>query len=104
MLGHGRSRRGRSLVQSLSSLHPWSDALDLEFRDCVRAVIRGIGLARQAEAFDLRAIGDLTDHLREAIVVGCWWLLREIGLAAAIVAQLSFLDAFGDPDDQELGD
>jgi ubiquitin-protein ligase len=74
--------------------HPWSPLLDFEYRDCLRALRRGLGPAKQAQPFDLAAIASLTDeeakkyskngypaHLREVILVASWWLLREIELS-----------------------
>ena len=82
--------------------------LDLEYRDCLRALRRGLGPAKQAQPFDLTAIASLTDeqakscgrkgypaHLREVILVASWWLLRKIELSSVTLRQVSFLPGAG---------
>ena len=91
--------------------YEWSDALDLEQRDCIRAVLRGIGPAKQAAPFDLKAIGAVQaqavlglsapgfpELAKEAIIFASWWLLREIELAATTLAQITITM----PDESEL--
>ena len=86
----------------------WSEALELEFKDCLRAVRRGLGPPKQAEAFDLAKIGNLSDiqeltiykpghpcQVRDTILVASWWLLREIEVAAAFTSQLTFVPPIG---------
>ena len=82
--------------------HPWSEAHDLEMRDCMRAVTRGLGPARQAEPFDLKAVGEIDEESnlllplathpalpKQAVVFASWWLLREIELASIMVSQIT---------------
>jgi hypothetical protein len=96
--------------------YEWSESLRMEFTDCLRAVTRGLGPPRQAEPFDLVAVGALFDvdeafimekgfpaHIRDVILVGSWWLLREVELAAATLSQLSFAEDPGAKEGQECG-
>ena len=77
----------------------------MELVDCLRAVSRGLGPPRQAEPFDLAAVGNLyevdeaffrkrgyPEQVRDTVILGSWWMLREVELAAAALAQLSFSD------------
>ena len=68
---------------------PWS--LSTEMKDCIRSCTRGIGLATQAAPLSLTpatvAAASRPSALASgvhAILVGAWWLLREIELAGII--------------------
>lgn len=81
--------------------HPWNEQLVLELQECTRAVRRGIGPARQADALPLDAIGGIEgqDEAKDIAIVASWWMLREIELSAATVNQLTFEDPVeGDAD------
>ena len=88
---------------SVTPGHSWTDGLQVELSDAVRATTRGLGPAAQAEPFDMNMVaklaeddartdvgGDGPEHPRDAVLVASWWLLREIELSTATVGQTSF--------------
>ena len=73
---------------------PWDDQLALEFKDCCRAVKRGIGPPKGAAPFQLDDVVGLTVERRaelqkslviqdpvNTVIVASWWMLREVELA-----------------------
>ena len=71
----------------------WCDTLDLARQDALRAARRGIGPPQRSAPFPLHLAYSLPGSAkpwhpngpvgpRNAIVTGCWWLLREIELSA----------------------
>ena len=77
-----------------------SDALRLLCRNLTRAARRGQGPPRQSTGLPLERCGELPSgpepwarrgptHPRAAIIVGAWWLLREIELSAVTLGQIS---------------
>ena len=75
-------------------------------RDVARALTRGLGPARQAQPIPLHLFAELPEvpglpaagtllRPRGAVLVGCWWLLREIELAALLVDQLTINPGIG---------
>ena len=71
----------------------WCDTLDLARQDALRAARRGIGPPQRSAPFPLHLAYSLPGTAkpwhpngpvgpRNAIVTGCWWLLREIELPA----------------------
>ena len=91
-----KDRQCRSAEQDLYTMrkghvmrgHKWTQRLTVELRDCARSCERGLGPARQADPLPLSpsvvaAAGKLV-ALRSginAVLVGAWWLQREIELA-----------------------
>jgi hypothetical protein len=80
----------------------WTEQLALEHTECIRAVRRGLGPPRRADALPLDDIGSIrvqeedpleTPHTlavsRDVAIVSSWWMLREIELAAATIGQLT---------------
>jgi hypothetical protein len=89
--------------EHISLGNAWSDELALEQRDCLRAVLRGIGPPARAAPFDLHAVAQLdAERVQElvdvhgpvaaksTVLIASWWMLREIELAAANVGQITF--------------
>ena len=79
----------------------WSMSLERAFRKSKRAMNRGIGPARQSEALDLGAAFKALENrssapvcnrgpvgLRNLLVVGCFWMLRELEISCAKVCHL----------------
>ena len=88
--------------------HSWTDLLQVELSDAVRATTRGLGPAAQAEPFDLDAVAKLVDEgvqikvqgntperPVDAVLVASWCLLREMELSTATVGQVSFAGLCG---------
>ena len=86
--------------------HPWSEQLALAHKDVARALTRGLGPARQAQPIPLHLFANLPEvpglpvagtllRPRDAALVGCWWLLREIELAALTIDQLTIIPGIG---------
>ena len=80
--------------------YEWGSVLQRVVRDAVRSCLRGIGPPLQAQPLPLLCLGTLpggrapwTDrgpaNPRNAIVVGSWFLLREVELANARAALVS---------------
>jgi len=82
--------------------HQWTEQHALEHTECTRAVRRGLGPPRQADALPLDQIVSIQvpeedpfepAHTlavsRDVAIVASWWMLREIELAAATVGQLT---------------
>jgi len=75
----------------------WYDALDLEARKSVKSVLRGIGPPRQSADFNFAAVWRVQICLPEgapinfehAIVLACFFLLREIELAHLQVGHMT---------------
>lgn len=53
--------------------YAWSDALELEVKDGVRACLRGIGPPRKCGALDLRLLAELPDQQGPLCVGGPLW-------------------------------
>ena len=74
--------------QHVSFGHAWGANLELAMKDCIRSCMRGLGPATQAQPL-LLADGAWWKEARPArlregpaaVIVGCWWLMREIELA-----------------------
>ena len=105
LLKRGGYRSGTTYVSDakrthLELNHPWSEQLALAHKDVARSLTRGLGPSRQAQPIplhlfaespevpSLQAAGTLL-RPRDAVIVGCWWLLREIELAALKLDQLT---------------
>ncbi len=100
----------RSAAQYLHALkrhhvclgHSWTDQLARELADCTRSCRRGLGPAVQAQPLPLSswvtgplpAPTVLTAGI-DAILVGSWWLMREIELAGMVVADLELAAGTG---------
>ena len=82
--------------------HQWTEQHALEHAECTRAVRRGLGPPRQADALPLDQIVSIQvpeedpfepAHTlavsRDVAIVASWWMLREIELAAATIGQLT---------------
>ena len=74
--------------------HPWSIQLDLEAKEAVRSVSRGIGPSRQSASFELESLATcdsaVTNPLRghplfefDFVILGSLWVMREIEVAWA---------------------
>ena len=68
--------------------HPWQGAMDMLLNDLRRSCARGLGGTTQAAPLpiDMYTITvpfnyEACANAVEAIMVGCWWMLREIELA-----------------------
>ncbi len=77
--------------------HEWSAAHQVELMDCIRSCERGLGPPKQASALNVNDVANLEEHFgdttvapRDAILVGCWWLLREVELANVALEDVSF--------------
>eukprot|EP00438_Fugacium_kawagutii_P019770 Skav203660 [mRNA] locus=scaffold2755:70323:71909:- [translate_table: standard] len=69
-------------------------------RDCVRSIRRGLGPSRLKDSFDVWAIVNIPEdtvaafdfmnvyHSRDLVVIGSWFMLREIELSAARLSHL----------------
>ena len=107
LLRQGGYRSASLYLYTLKNSHirhgyEWNDQLGLELKDCLRAVRRGLGPPKRADALPLDAIANITideeDPLelagqetathRDAALVASWWMLREIELSSAILSQL----------------
>ena len=88
--------------------HGWTEGLQVELADAVRATTRGLGPAAQAEPFDMNAItklaedgvhvvvqGEAPERPLDAVLVASWWLLREIELSTATIGQTAFTGQCG---------
>ena len=111
LLKKGGYRSGTTYVSDakrthLEMDHPWSEQLALIHKDVARALTRGLGPARQAQPIPLHLFAELPEvpgipaagtllRPRDAVLVGCWWLLREIELAALRVDQLTITPGIG---------
>jgi hypothetical protein len=84
----------------------WSEALEQEIKDGVRACTRNIGPPKKCGALDLQKIADLPDDERPATkggqlwprdgtIVGCWWAMREIELSTTRRRQIQFFEGGG---------
>ncbi len=82
--------------------YTWSDQLARELADCTRSCRRGLGPAVQAQPLPisswvtgpLPAPTVLTAGI-DAILVGSWWLMREIELAGMVVADVELAAGAG---------
>ena len=102
----GGCRSVENYLSKVKDLHigegfDWSVCLERAFRKSKRAVNRGIGPARQSAALNLvaafkalegRTHDPVCDRghvgLRNLIVVGCFWMLRELEVSCAKVCHL----------------
>ena len=76
--------------------HAWTSQLAWEAKRCLRAVTRGIGPSKQAATLDMLLLSNITDdevatdigpaRPATAALLGCWFMVREIELAAARVS------------------
>ena len=94
VLKHGEYRSAAQYMYAMKrwhirSGHRWSLRLSLELRECIRSCERGMGPALQAQPLkltpSLMAGGARPVALKagiDAVLVGAWWLLREIELSA----------------------
>ena len=83
--------------------HPWTIQLDRSSRNVSRSVLRGIGPARQAGTMDVSKL-PLTEVSVEPVVeggpigplnliiVGSFWLTREIEISLALTKNVFFVD------------
>ena len=106
MFRAGGYRSVENYLSKIKDLHigegfDWSMCLERAFRKSKRAVNRGIGPARQSAALDLEAAFKALDNrscapvcdrgpmgLRNLIVVGCFWMLRELEISCAKIGHL----------------
>ena len=102
----GGYRSVENYLSKIKDLHngegfDWSVCLERAFRKSKRAVCRGIGPARQSAALDLEAAFDALKNrssapvcnrgpvgLRNLLVPGCFWMLRELEISCAKVCHL----------------
>jgi len=86
-------------AKHISCGHDWTQQLDLEHKQALRSVNRGLGTARQSASFDIDLIGGLPreDVVRlkgqpiypaDLCVLGSLWVLREIEAAWATVGDI----------------
>ena len=106
MFRAGGYRSVENYLSRIKDLHveegfDWSMSLERAFRKSKRAVNRGIGPARQSAALDLGAAFKALENrssapvcnrgpvgLRNLLVVGCFWMLRELEISCAKVCHL----------------
>ena len=78
--------------------HVWSSALELEARKSSMSTLRGIGPPRQSAPFGVQLLWNLETvypsacgplRFRDAMVVACFWLLREVELAHLMYIDVS---------------
>ena len=81
--------------------HPVSDELLLVLRSAKRAAARGAGATKKATVFDVERVASSPDvrapavvggpgHPRRFVVIGTWWLLREIEASLIRINQVTF--------------
>ena len=79
----------------------WPDVLQRALKDAVRSCERGLGPPTRAQPLPLHLLGNLAGGVepwcaggpsspRAAVVVGAWWLLREVELATLRAAHAEF--------------
>eukprot|EP00969_Alexandrium_andersonii_P152067 6724512-Alexandrium_andersonii.AAC.1 len=79
---------------------PWTDALSLAHREANRAATRGLGPPWRTAPFPLASADQLPADPapwagggplgpRNFLVVGCWWLLREIEAAHLTIGDIT---------------
>ena len=77
--------------------HPWGEAMNRLLRDVVRSCERGLGPPIRAQPLPFERLGELPGGRapwceggptspRNAVVMGSWWLLREVELSTARAA------------------
>ena len=82
--------------------HTWTEFLDRSFRKVRRSVTRGIGPPRQSASFDIgeafAALRDRSDDpvcldgplgVRNLVVCGSFWMMRELELSCALVKHIA---------------
>ena len=86
--------------------HSWDDAMDRALKDSIRSCERGLGPPTVAQPLPFALLGTLdgnpapwTDEgpvgPRHAIVIGAWWMMREIELSTVRAAHISFTGDWG---------
>ena len=106
LLKHGNYRTADQYLSALKRAHLerkdiWDQTLALEYTDCMRAVRRGLGPARQADPLPLERIAELGPEdfspapgwpaaPQASTLVASWWCLREVELNTARLAQATF--------------
>ncbi len=93
LLKQGKYRSAAQYLYSLKKADAaqggcWSTLLAITFRDVKRSCERGLGASRQADALPLGELsrvgaygGCRLVHATESLLIGVWWMLREIELA-----------------------
>ena len=106
MFRAGGYRSVENYLSKIKDLHiekgfDWTVCLERAFRKSKRAVCRGIGPARQSAALDLDAAFKVLENrsaapvcnrgpvgLRNLLVAGCFWMLRELEISCAKICHL----------------
>ena len=85
--------------------HPWTTQLQNTFRKCTRSVLRGLGGPTRSEAFDFDAViqhlslndqgngPDSPESPLAAVLIGVYFLLRELELSAIDMEDVSFTES-----------
>ena len=92
-------------VESQRRGHPWTDSLQRCLKDAIRSCERGMGPPTVAQPLPLRSLYLLPGGAdpwvrggpacpRNAILVGAWWLMREMELATVRAAHVAFSGAW----------
>ena len=107
LLKHGSYRSAAQNLYTLKKKHvdtgaEWTPKLQSAFKDVKRSCERGLGGSKQADALPLaKARGPVPyegKHLRKAklaLLVSCWWMLREIELANILKANVRIEEGRG---------
>ena len=104
MLGSAGDRSATAYLSVAKLWHlfmgySWATQFGLAARDTARSALRGVGLANKSSALPFKRLHELPDDVapwtssgplgpRRALLVGSWWLLREIELANILIGNV----------------
>ena len=106
---HGGYKSFKNYVSRIKEVHVesgfiWGQNLQFASKRCVRSVLRGLGGPSRSEAFDLDKVSEYLTHRNHttavdgpmsplaAVVVGTYFLLRELELSSIDLDDVSFTD------------
>ena len=107
ILKKGRYRSAQTYLRTMKAQHVrggarWTMRLEQELKDCIRSCERGLGPPRRAEALSISEIAALPEGFygdilapRDAMLVGMWWLMREVELAMVVRSDVTFVPGPG---------
>lgn len=106
LLKFGGYRAAATYLYAIKRTHireygEWTPAMEIELKDGIRSCTRGIGPPAQCTALDLGAVAALPvasigesggagepRFVKDAVLVACWWALREIEASTLRVRQV----------------